>query len=79
MAHIKFTDLKNRGFVTLEINTNYIASKWHFLETVDYPSSKIKSVYEIFLPVNTTTFTPQVPIEPQIIVDSKYNPQDLDN
>lgn len=67
--HIKFTDLKNRGFVTLDITPVYISSNWHFLETVDKPSAKIKSVNTLFLPVNQLVFNSQLPIESTVVLD----------
>jgi alkaline phosphatase D len=65
--HVKFVDLVNNGFVTLDITHQYIKAQWHFLETVDAVSSQIKRVNTFYLPVNQLVFKQQVPIESAIV------------
>lgn len=69
--HIKFADLKHRGFVTLDITASYISTNWHFLETVDYPNAKIKSVNTLFLPIKQLVFSPSLPIDESVVVSQE--------
>ncbi|MEY5047767.1 MAG: hypothetical protein RLZZ175_1126 [Bacteroidota bacterium] len=69
--NVKFSDLSNQGFVTLDINASFIVSKWHFLETIDYPCSNIKSTYVLYLPAKQLVFSKKQPIQ-KTIVEVKF-------
>ncbi|NJM17047.1 MAG: hypothetical protein HC896_18200, partial [Bacteroidales bacterium] len=48
--HVKFADLKNHGFVLLEITEQKATASWYFVETIDTISDKMHLAKQLEIP-----------------------------